>query len=126
MCFVIERAAALEIKIQSLETELEESELEANEVIGQWQGNCATAESRCAALEEELKQLEKRIENHDISTGDTINEENYNNIMGALAKKEEELRRLNEDAESSKDSTQKLKGAYSVCCYVSYIFINNF
>ena len=111
-----ERTAALETKIESLETELQESELEANEVISQWQDSCAAAEQKCVAIEEELQQLKKEKEKNDSYIEEkNMDETNYNQIVGVLAEKELEVRRLYETNESSKHALQKLKGMSDLC-----------
>jgi len=96
-----ERTAELELRIESLDTELRDSETEASEVISQWQGSCAEAESKCASLEEELRHL-KAAKDTDV-VEDTCIE------VDALAQKEEELRRSREEAESMHNSMHKLK-----------------
>jgi uncharacterized protein (DUF3084 family) len=110
------------MKIESLETELRESEVEANAVIGQWQDNCAAAESKCIIIEEELNHLKAAKQTQDISSmHKDIDEANYSKMVETLAQKEEELQRLIEEAELSNHSLQKLKGTFISYCYVSFI-----
>lgn len=90
-----------------MEIELRDSEAEANEVISQWQGSCAAAESKCASLEEELRHL-NAAKDTDVDEGACIE-------VDTLAQKEEELRRSNEEAESMKSLMQKLKGKPYIC-----------
>lgn len=113
-----------------METELRESEAEANEVIGQWQDNCAATESKCTSIEEELNHLKAAKQTQGISSmHKDIDEANYSKIVKTLAQKEEELQRLNEEAELSNHSLQKLKGTvYIILSYLFYIirsFVTN-
>lgn len=108
---VPERTAELEIKIESLETNLRESEVEANEVIGQWQSSCAEAESKYAIMEEELNNLKAADQTQDESSDKkNIDEANSMQALETLAQKEEELRQCKAEIESSNQSLQNLKG----------------
>jgi pyruvate/oxaloacetate carboxyltransferase len=101
----------LEIKIESLETELRESEVEANEVISQWQNNCAAAESKYASIEEELNNLKAATQTHKIPSGaKDADQMNYRTMVEKLSQKEEELRRVKEEASPDSDTLQELKG----------------
>lgn len=122
---MIERSAELETKIESLETELRESELEANEVISQWQDSCAAAESKYASLEEEFNRLKEERKTKDMSSGensgeDNLNEKNHSNMMQMLGQKEEEIRQLTEETKHSNLLLQNLKGMY-----ISLLFFTN-
>ena len=113
-----------------MEFELRESEVEANEVIGQWQENCAATESKCTSIEEELNHLKAANQTQGISPmHKDIDEANYSKIVKTLAQKEEELQRLNKEAELSNRSLQKLKGTvYKMLSYFFYIirsFVTN-
>ncbi len=106
-----ERTAELESKIESLETELRESEAEANEVISQWQESCAVAESKCASVEEELRDLKVAKQSDDECSKDKdVDEDGYMQTVEILAKKEEQLQQLKEEVESRNHSIKNLKG----------------
>lgn len=106
-----ERTQELEIKIESLETELRKNEMEANQVISKWQSSCAEAESKCLILENELDPFKATIETQDVSSTEK-GEENtkYIEMIQILAQKDEELLRLKEESKSGNVSLQKLKG----------------
>jgi chromosome segregation ATPase len=105
---ILERVTELETNIKSLQTELREQEDEANDVISQWQDNCAAAELKYSTIEEELEEL-KKSKHSDVSIGDTSVPVDQT-LVDTLAKMEDELRKAHEDAESNKDSMQELKG----------------
>jgi DNA repair exonuclease SbcCD ATPase subunit len=105
---ILERVTELETNIKSLQTELREQEDEANDVISQWQNNCAAAELKFSTIEEELDEI-KISKISDVAIGDTSVPVDQT-LVDALAKKEDELRKAHEDAESNKHSIQELKG----------------
>ena len=118
-----ERAAELESKIESLETELRESEAEASEVISRWQESCAVAESKCASVEEELRDLKVAKQFDDECSKDKdVDEDGYIPTVESLVQKEEQLRQLKEEVESMNHSMQNLKGTlYLISSCVFFI-----
>ena len=94
--------------IKSLQTELQEQEDKANDVISKWQDNCAAAELKSSTIEEELEDI-KKSKHSDVSIGDTSVPVDQT-LVDTLTKKENELRKAHEDAESNKHSMQELKG----------------
>ena len=99
---MIERVAELEITVEALQNELREQEDEANEVIRQWQDNCTASELRCSIIEEEMKESKH------------LDQTQYKNMVDTLSEKDKDLRQAHEDAESTKDSIQKLKGTVAL------------
>jgi chromosome segregation ATPase len=59
---VADRVSELESTIQSLETQLEDQEQEATNVIAQWQASFSEADDKCAELEKELETARAEIE----------------------------------------------------------------
>ena len=117
-----ERTQELEIKIESLETELRENEMEANQVISKWQSSCAEAESKCSIMEEELDHLKATIETQNVSSTEKDEDKaKYIEMIQVLAQKDEELLQLKEESKSSSVSLQKLKG---VCCMILYSLVS--
>ena len=108
MFLILERVTELETNIKSLQTELQEQEDKANDVISKWQDNCAAAELKSSTIEEELEDI-KKSKHSDVSIGDTSVPVDQT-LVDTLAKKENELRKAHEDAESNKHSMQELKG----------------
>ena len=93
-----DRVAELESKVKDLENQLEEQEREANNVIDQWQENCAVSDSKCSELEDELDAARKENEILRQSSGDHgVNTLNARSLEGEpegsaqLAQRIEEL-----------------------------------
>jgi chromosome segregation ATPase len=59
--FITERVAELEATVKSLETQLQEQEEEANNVISQWQESCTASDDKCSELEQKLEEEELKI-----------------------------------------------------------------
>lgn len=59
---VADRVSELESTIQSLQTQLEDQEQEATNVIAQWQESFSEADDKCAELEKELETTRAEIE----------------------------------------------------------------
>lgn len=65
-----DRIVELESTVQSLHSQLEEQEKEANDVISQWQESHSSAEERCTALENELATVQSQVSSATVGDGD--------------------------------------------------------
>jgi len=105
-----EQNAALESTIESLEAELRQNEEESNDVISQWQDNCAAAEARCTTFEQELNDLKESMATQDLpKEDDATDQAAFESMADTLSEKEEQLRQLQDEAEETRASMEKLK-----------------
>ena len=55
--------AELQTEVTSLESQLKEQEIDANNVIEQWQESCSLSEDKCAELEKQLESMNQEKTN---------------------------------------------------------------
>lgn len=76
-CVLAERVADLETEVQALNTQLQEEEEEATNVVNQWQESCSALDEKCTDLEKELESLaeQKGSLEHSLQTVQKQNEQ---------------------------------------------------
>lgn len=122
LAFGTEKIADLESMVQSLQTQLQQEEEYAKDVVNQWQENCTAAEEECAAAKLELEEMKKSKEVLEASFNQTVDQSQVKDLESQLTERNEELRTALASIESNEHDAHELQGALYVSVCVVKLF----